>query len=348
MAQMMKSLTAALFSLVFAASLLAATMPGVHVEMLGSTAGFASSIAADSHGNLYYTTQSGAILRFDLATKQSTPIAQVDTAATGDSGLLGMAMLDDQTAVVHYTTPGQAEDVVSKIDLTTGAETVLHRFVDDSSWPGRNTPAEHHGGNPSVAADGTIFVGLGDFGGGLIASLPDWSAGKIWRIYPDGQAEQFARGLRNPFDMSFDVEHQRLFVPDNGPAADDELNLISMGAYCGWPFTAGKGPVVDGGTSPLYVFPRIVAPTGVVHLSGRNGLLKRGYLVGAFVTKAIYWIPDIDARPLPDPIPVIQGETSFVIDVAESAAGEIYFTTGNAIYHLAITAPRLRAVRAGG
>lgn len=348
MAQMMKSLCVVLFSLVFAASLLAATLPGVRVEQLGATAGFATSIAIDSHNNIYYTSQGGGVLRFDPVTKQSFPIAQVDTFVAGDSGLLGMALLDDQTAVVHYTTPGQAEDIVSTIDLTTGAETVLHRFIDDSSWPGRYTAGEHHGGNPSVADDGTIFVGLGDFGGGLIASLPDWSAGKIWRIYPDGHAEQFARGLRNPFDMWFDTRTQRLFVPDNGAAADDELNLITTGAYCGWPFTAGKGPAVDGGTSPMYVFPRIVAPTGVVHLSGHNRILNRGYLVGAFVTKAIYWIPDVDVRPLPDPIPVIQGETSFVIDVAESRDGEIYFTTGNAIYHLAITAPRLRAVRAGG
>jgi len=77
-------------------------------------------------------------------------------------------------------------------------------------------------------------------------------------------------------------------------------------------------------------------------------MFRTGYLVGAFVSKAIYWIPDIDMRPLPDPIPLIQGETSFVIDIAEGADGEIYFTTGNAVYHLAITAPRLRAVRAGG
>ena len=68
----------------------------------------------------------------------------------------------------------------------------------------------------------------------------------------------------------------------------------------------------------------------------------------AFVSKAIYWIPDVDIRPLPDPIPLVQGETSFVIDVTERADGEIYFTTGNAIYHLAIPAPRLRAIRPGG
>ena len=342
---MLKSFSLALF---LTTATFATTMQGVRVEQLGSTAGFASSIAVDSRGNIYYTTTSGGVFRLDPATKQSYPVAQVNTVALGDSGLLGMALIDDNTAVVHYTTPDQVEDVIAKIDLTTGEETSLHRFIGDITMPGRPTPAEHHGGNPSVAADGSIFVAIGDYGGGLIASMPEWNAGKIWRVYPDGRAEQFARGLRNPFDMSFDVETQRLFVPDNGAATDDELNLITFGAYCGWPFTAGKGPAVDGGTSPLYVFPRIVAPTGVVRLGGHNRVLNRGYLIGAFVTKAIYWIPDLDVRPLPDPTPVIQGETSFVIDVAERPDGEIYFTTGNAIYHLAITAPRLRAVRAGG
>jgi len=340
----MKSL---ILSLLFTTSVFATTMQGVRVEMLGSTAGFATSIAIDSHGNIYYTTQRGSLFRFDLDTKQSTEVGHVTTEATGDSGLLGMALIDGQTAVVHYTTQEQAEDVVSKIDLTTGSETVLHRFVADITFPGRGSSAEHHGGNPSVAADGSIFVGIGDYGGGLIASLPDWNGGKIWRIYPDGRVDQFARGLRNPFDMSFDAVRQRLFVPDNGAGVDDELNLITSGAYCGWPFTAGKGPAVDGGTSPMYVFPRIVAPTGVTRLSGRNWMLRSGYLVGSFVAKAIYWIPDVDVRPLPDPIAVIQGETSFIIDVAERNDGEIYFTTGNAIYHLAITAPRLRVVRIG-
>jgi len=339
-----------LFALLLATttSAFGSAMPGVRAEMLGATAGFASSIAVDSHRNIYYTTTSGSLFRFDPATKQSVLIAQVDTVGIGDSGLLGMALLDDQTAAVHYTAPGQTYDVISRIDLTTGEETLLHRFVADITLPGRSTSAEHHGGNPSVAADGSIFVGIGDYGGGLIASIPEWNGGKIWRIYPDGRAEQFARGVRNPFDMAFDTTRQRLFLPDNGAAVDDELNLITFGAYCGWPFTAGKGPAVEGGTAPLYVFPRIVAPTGVTQLSGRNRMFRTGYLIGAFVSKAIYWIPDVDVRPLPDPIPLIQGETSFVIDVTEGMDGEIYFTTGNAIYHLAITAPRLRAVRAGG
>ena len=345
---MMKSFVLALLSLFLSTAGFASAMQGVRVEQLGATSGFASSIAVDTRGNIYYTTTKGFVFRLDPDTKQSMPVAQVVTDAIGDSGLLGMALINDDTAVVHYTTPGQTEDVVSKIDLDTGVETVMHRFVGDITLPGRETPPEHHGGNPSVAADGTIFVAIGDYGGGLIASLPEWNGGKIWRIFPDGSAEQFARGVRNPFDMAYDAGKKRLFVPDNGAAVDDELNVIQFGAYCGWPFTAGKGPAVEGAIAPLFVFPKIIAPTGVVQLSGKNRALPGGYLVGGFVARAIYWIPDIDVRPLPLPIPVIQGETSFVIDVAERADGEIFFTTGNAIYHLAITAPRLRVVRMGG
>jgi hypothetical protein len=63
-------------------------------------------------------------------------------------------------------------------------------------------------------------------------------------------------------------------------------------------------------------------------------MFPRGYLLGGFVTKAIYYIPDIDARPLPDPIAVIRGETGYIIDVAQAPDGSVYFVSGSAIYKL--------------
>ncbi len=309
-----------------------AALPGFGVHMIGTTAGFADSLAVDSRGVIYYTTQQGDLFRLDPG-GQSVRVVHVNTAAVGDSGLLGMALRDDRTAVVHYTTPMQVADVVASIDLETGQETVLHAFDADIDVPSRGSPPEHHGGNPSVAADGSIFVGIGDYGGGLVASLPDWNGGKIWRIFPDGAVQQFARGFRNPFDVAWDAAKQRLIVPDNGAAVDDEINIVHPSDNCGWPYTSGNGPAIDGATPPVYVFPTIIAPTGFLALSGRNPILQRGYLLGAFVAKAIYYIDDIDH---PAPIALIKGETSFVIDVAEGPKGEIYFCTGNAIYQLTV------------
>src|SRR5260221_9913783 len=189
--------------LLFVASAVrAAVLPGFRVQTLGATAGFASSIAIDSHGVIYYTTTNGNLFRF--VDGVSTVVSHVNTVAIGDSGLLGVALRDDNTAIVHYTTPGQVSDVISAIDIATGAETVLHAFVCDKDFPMRGSPPEHHGGNPSVAADGSIFVGIGDYGGGAIAALPDWNGGKNFPLKTGRSVPQipprFSKPLRNGWE----------------------------------------------------------------------------------------------------------------------------------------------------
>jgi glucose/arabinose dehydrogenase len=301
-------------------------LPGFRVEKVMDIVPFASSIAVDSKGVLYYTTTGGKIWRAD-----GRLLASVATEAGGNSGLLGMALEDDHTAIVHYTTPNQVADVIARIDLRTGEETKIHEFVADIEVPSRGSDSEHHGGNPVVTGDGSIFVAIGDYGSFAIAAKPEWNAGKVFRIGKDGQVEQFARGFRNPFDMAWDPEKKRLFIPDNGDANDDELNFIEAGAFCGWPLTMGNGPEVDGAVKPFYVWPGIVAPTGVV--APTNRWMKGGYLVGAFVTKAIYFVRNRAA-----PVALIAGETGSIVDIAEGPGEEIYFTTGMAIYKLVMPA----------
>src|SRR4051812_39417328 len=90
-----------------------AALPGFGVRLLGGTAGFASSVAVDSQGKIYYTTTKGDLFRLDGG--QSVLVAHVNTDAVGDAGLLGMALRGDKTAIVHYTTPMQIADVISAI-----------------------------------------------------------------------------------------------------------------------------------------------------------------------------------------------------------------------------------------
>jgi glucose/arabinose dehydrogenase len=302
----------------------AAALPGFRVEKVGGLVPFASSIAFDSKGTLYYTTTSGKVIRGD-----GRVVATVETEPGGNSGLLGMALESDHTAIVHYTTPNQVADVIARIDLDTGQETKIHEFVADIELPIRGSNSEHHGGNPIVTGDGDIFVAIGDYGSFAIAAKPEWNAGKVFRIAKDGTVGQFARGFRNPYDMAWDAEKKRLFIPDNGDANDDEINVIGEGAFCGWPQTMGNGPDVDGGVRPAYVWPAIVAPTGVI--APTNRWMSGGYLVGAFVSKAIYFVRDADN---PQPVALIEKETGSIVDLAEGADGDIYFTTGLALYRL--------------
>lgn len=308
----------------FAAS--AAVLPGFGVNRLGAVSGFPTSIAVDSKGVIYYSTTAGDIVRFS----DGHLVAHVNTLAGSDSGLLGMALRDDHTAAVHYTTPMITADVVSLIDLDTGAETVLHSFDCDPDVPERGVSAEHHGGNPTVGSDGSLFVGIGDFNNGFLAPDLHWNAGKIFRVHPDGTAEMFAKGFRNPFDMAWDAARQRLIATDNGVGADDEIDIVTAGGDYGWPMPSAAT------VPPVYTFPTVVAPTGMLALSGRNDLLRRGYLIGSFVTSAIYYVPDVDARPLPAPIELESGEAKFVIDVAEGPKGEIYFVAANGVYQLTV------------
>ena len=309
----------------------ASTLPGFHVQLLHGVAGFVTALAVDSHGTLYYSVKSGDIFRFGFP---DSWVAHVPTIGEGNSGLIGLALRDDNTAIVHYTTPRQTYDVISAIDLNTGSETEIHRFTTDSEFPERGASTEHHGGNLTVASDGSIFLAIGDYGVPIVASRLDWNGGKVWRILPNGSVIQFAHGFRNPFDVAWDAAAQRVVMTDNGDLVDDEIDVVAEGDDCGWPRTAGNEAPVAGTRAPLYVFPTVVAPTGLAQLSGANPILRRGYLLGSFVTRALYYVPDVNARPVPDPMAVIQGESDPVIDVIEAPDGTIYFASGIGIYKL--------------
>jgi len=311
----------------------AATLPGFHVQVVHGVPGFITALAVDSHGTLYYSVKGGDIVRVGVP---DTVVAHVPTVGDGNSGLIGLALRDDNTAIVHYTTPRQTYDVVSAVDLGTGKETEIHRFTTDRDVPDRGASTEHHGGNLTVAPDGSIFLAIGDYGVGIVATEPDWNGGKVWRILPDGSVIQFARGFRNPFDLAWDAAAQRVILTDNGDVVDDEIDVVAQGDDCGWPYTAGREPPVDGTRAPVYVFPSVIAPTGLAPLSGRNPILHRGYLLASYVSKALYYVPDVFAQPVPDPVAVIQGETDPIIDVIEAPDGDIYFATGFGIYKLIV------------
>lgn len=324
------------FLLLLVVSARAGTLPGFRAEKIADVPGFLSSVVTDSEGTIYCTTTDGWIHRLDGGT--AVPVAALPTIAGGNGGLLGMALLDDATAVVHYTTWGQTstglrvlDDVVSTVDLATGAERVVQRFACDIELRERGVSSEHHGGNPTVAPDGSIYVGIGEYGAFAIAQKPEWNGGKIWRLDRQGNATQYAQGMRNPYDLAWDPQLQRIVVADNGPHGGDEIHVIESGVDCGWPNAAL-------GVAPDYVFPMTVAPTGLVRMTGANPMLRRGYLLGGFVTRAVYYFPNIATAPIPDPVAIVDDFPQFIIDVTEGPAGEIYLGTamfnGGAIHRL--------------
>src|ERR1044071_8642328 len=302
----MKFLTLSFFFI--AISLRAATLPGFRIETIATVPDVVSSVVTASRATMYCTTTSGSIYRIDNGVPSK--LTSLNTHSGGNAGLLGMALVDDNTAAVHYTTwSGEVvlDDVISLVDLASGTETVLHTFVCDIEVRERGASAEHPGGNPTIGPDGAIFAGIGEYNTFVLAQEPEWNGGKIFRIDRDGNATQFARGVRNPYDLAWDPEMNRLVFTDNGPDAGDEMHVISEGANAGWPNTVGNELQVNGSVPPVYVFPVTVAPTGLLRLTpSSNALLRRGYLSGSFVARSLFYFSDLTAHPVAAPYPIVE------------------------------------------
>ncbi|MDX1582010.1 MAG: PQQ-dependent sugar dehydrogenase [Thermoanaerobaculia bacterium] len=307
-------------------------LPGFSLWLVGPTSGFVTSIAFDADDSLYYTTTDGAIWVLD-ENGLSEEVARVSSANEGNAALLGMAFEEGGTIVVHYVSSDLAADVVSRIELQTGEETVLARLPCFES--GAKCPSEHHGGNPVVSSDGSIFVGIGDYGLMNLAQREDLNASKIFRITPAGDVEIWARGFRNPFDFGWDGDRERLIGADNGDGSkDDEIVFVGEGENHGWPLTMGDAPPVEGMTPPVYVFDETVAPTGVMLPVSSEGWFRRGVLVTSFVTRALYFFPRYDESTIEPPVTIFRGETVPLVDVRQNGAGDVYVATGFAIYRL--------------
>ncbi|WP_323790944.1 PQQ-dependent sugar dehydrogenase [Nocardioides sp.] len=180
-----------------------------------------------------------------LAPDASTPVevASLDVRAEGESGLLGLAVTDDESMLyVYYTTDDDSRVVKMPWD---GADLGDPSVVVEGI-PGGET--FHQGGALAIGPDGLLYVATGDNGDPSSAQdLDSWS-GKVLRFALDGSAATdnvlesgvYSYGHRNVEGLAFDDEG-RLWASEFGQDAWDEVNLVRNGANYGWPEVEGTG-----------------------------------------------------------------------------------------------------------
>ena len=272
----------------------AAFPPGLTDNVVAGGLGAPTAVAALPDGRMLVTSQEGKL--WVVATSGATSVA-IDFAALGkicsegEQGLLGVTV-DPQFATngliyVYYTArvgscvrnganPNGAKNRVSRFTMSessvsAGSEQIL---LDNMPVWGSN----HNGGDVRVANDGTLFVTVGDGGGGSPASNPsDLSLpnGKVLRIGLDGTipagnpygattcrtawgppgapqvcGEIWADGLRNPFRLGFDVSAPgaKFRINDVGDGTWEEVDDASPGAHYGWP--CREGPSAHASSAP--------------------------------------------------------------------------------------------------
>jgi glucose/arabinose dehydrogenase len=164
----------------------------------------------------------------------------------------------------------------------------------------------HFGSRLALAADGTLFVTVGERGQRQLAQDPGVNRGQVVRIHTDGsipddnpfvgrtghRPEIWSYGHRNPQGAAIHPETGALWIHEHGARGGDEVNIPKRGGNHGWPVIAygthysgariGIGTSAPGMEQPIHYWDPSIAPSGMTFYTGDVFENWRGsLLVGA-------------------------------------------------------------------
>jgi glucose/arabinose dehydrogenase len=277
---------------------------------------------AQQNGALRVVTSAGALL--------PTPFVTVSTTATGERGLLGVA-LHPQFATngwvyLYYTSSsgGPHNRIVrytASGNVAGSAELVL---VD---LPPLSTATNHNGGAMHFGPDGKLYVAVGDNADSPNAQSMTIPFGKMLRFNDDGTIPTdnpfygsttglnrsiWALGLRNPFTFGFQPGTGRMFINDVGQGDWEEIDNGTAGANYGWPFFEGYGG------APTYVEP--------IYSYGHSSASNPSLVIGFSIVGAAFYGPAATLFPAE-----YQGNYFFA-DYVNGWVNRLDTVNGNAVY----------------
>ena len=276
----------------------------------------------------------GTVKRIKNGNLIPQPLIDVNVATSSERGMLGIDVMkraNNNYYVFLYFTVAESEDGGTPIANRLYRYTLI---IDPSAGPAGTTMTNptlllnlpvtpgpnHNGGKVFVGAGGGVYLITGDLNRQTKAQNfekgpnPDGTSG-ILRVTADGAAigsgiigsghplnKYYAYGIRNSFGMDYDPLTGRLWDTENGPASNDEINLVSPGFNSGWKDLMGMAPagfdfsnlVQFGGkgkySNPEFVWTQTVAPTAIEFLgSSKLGTTyQHDMFVGDFKNGRIY------------------------------------------------------------
>ncbi|QMU96699.1 PQQ-dependent sugar dehydrogenase [Microbacterium esteraromaticum] len=288
-----------------------------------------SVVRLDSGGALISQRDGGEVLELTASGDLREAGVVPGVVSGGESGLHGLAVLDDGGASWLYAYHGAEDDnrVVrmplvgepGSLALDVGASEVVIEGIPRAS--------NHDGGRIAFGPDGMLYIATGDAGQRDRARDRDFLGGKILRVTPEGEP---ARG--NPFGSPvYSIGHRNvqglawtddgtLWASEFGQNTWDELNRIEAGGDYGWPDHEGFARV-DDAIDPVAVWtPDEASPSGiaviddVVYVAGLRGQRL--------------WLYDT-AAPSIEPWPVYTGEFGRLRDVIAGPDDTFWVLTNN-------------------
>ncbi len=309
------------------------------------------SLAFLPDGGFLITERAGRLVHVSPAGQRNNVSGVPRVFQGGQGGLLDVAVaLDFQSSRMIFLSYAKPQGAGAGTALVRGLLSQDgHSLLDVTQifeMTRGSSGGRHFGSRIVLAADGTIFLTIGERGDRPAAQDLSRHNGSVARINPDGTipgtnplvgqsgaaAEIWSYGHRNPQGAALDLQG-RLWVTEHGAKGGDEVNLIQKGANFGWPVISygqhysgakiGEGTAKAGMQQPAHFWDPSIAPSGLMIYSGKLWPQWRGdFFIGSLKFNYISRLaPDQGWREEK----LQSNRTGRVRDIREAPDGTIWF-----------------------
>lgn len=204
----------------------------------------------DNH--LWMTERFGRVSRVNPQNgQQQVLLSLTDCQASGESGLLGMALYPSFAdtpwvyLVYTYLTGSSIRERLVRYTYNESAGLLTAPVTLLNDIPGNTT---HNGSRLLFLPDRSLLMTTGD---AQIQSAPlnlQQLPGKVLRMRADGSVPPdnpvagnlvYSYGHRNAQGMFRHPLNGKIYISEHGPTTDDEVNVVHAGGNYGWPTVAG-------------------------------------------------------------------------------------------------------------
>ncbi len=295
------------------------------------------------------------------------------TPVVGGNGLSGMvlhpAFEENGHLFVWVARPGNTVHELRRLTVDISSLEVTEEVaMFEIDNPGAST-FRHGQTNMQFGPDGRLIINLGDAEGPLVVPeiVPPLSQdltnfwGTVFVVDVEGPipidvSEPWnfilTYGHRNQFGLAVHPTLGTMWVTENGPIDDDELNYLVPGRNYGWPYVTGEAnlPIFQ---DPAIVFTQVIAPVDCTHYTGdvyppeyRDDLYYWDFLRGGFHHTSLSG-PDLDTVESEE-LWFDDNAFGFLTAVAEGPDGLLHFASqpvkfdpgpSTSIYRITYTPP---------
>jgi glucose/arabinose dehydrogenase len=288
------------------------------------------------------------------------------TETSGERGLLGLA-LDPEFDATPYVYAYQTYDDVTNgtiynriVRILANANTGLPHTVI-LRMPPLSAATNHNGGVIGFGPDGKLYAVVGENAIPSLSQDPMSPMGKVLRMNPNGSAPPdnpfygntswhnltYTYGHRNMFGLAFHPFADRIYVTENGPNCNDELNNLTAGGNFGWgpaAFCAASPPPPndtnrDGPNPilPIWWWRSTICPTNIAAYGGPYFPAWQGDLfMGDCNFRRLHRLdvsaPGYDVVGSDTILWTAPPADGAILDVEEGPDGAIWVTTVTTIY----------------